>query len=546
MSATLKHVQLGELKGKSMDGSVQFLGLKYASLKNRLATAEFVDSYGSETTDATRYGPPPVSPVGAIHREFGFIQHSLPLPEVPTHSDLEGLNLNITVPVNKDGVIDPNAGLPVYVFIHGGGLSVGSSWYSHYDPAAIVKMSVEKGKPMIGVTINYRLGVTGFCTSKELREAGYNANNGFHDQHTAMRWIKKFIGGFGGDPDEITACGESAGGLAVTLFLCSKEPLMMRCLATGGTVLLFKPISESVAESAYQKIIEAFGLADMSPEDRIDALLNMPMDDLWQKVPTGAQLLPSVDGDTVPGTPNFQTVSSQEYSPSFIVPGRKWCKALMVGESKLDANIFAYLGLDARNPGIAQKFIDSANTTLSSHPEVAAQLLSSYDIKSDTNDDDALLSVLRFASEISFYAPARAFAQGWPNTPDSKLFLYHFNEGIPWDGRFKGEAGHILDVAYLFQNFNEHLDDAQLKVAKEYAEDFIKFVNGEDPWPAVKSGEGGLGAKVYGPSADGVTSRWVADGDPNKIGRDERVLKLGEMVGFDVVLEVFQNFVQRR
>jgi carboxylesterase type B len=94
-----------------------------------------------------------VSPVGAINREFDFIQKSLPLPEVPTHSDLEGLNLNITVPTNKDGAIDPIAKLPVYVFVHGGGFAVGSNWYPHYNPASIVKMSVEKGKPMIGVTI---------------------------------------------------------------------------------------------------------------------------------------------------------------------------------------------------------------------------------------------------------------------------------------------------------------------------------------------------------------------------------------------------------
>jgi carboxylesterase type B len=49
-------------------------------------------------------------------------------------------------------------------------------------------------------------------TSKELREAGYKANNGFHDQRTAMKWIKNNIGDFGGNPDEITTVGESAGG----------------------------------------------------------------------------------------------------------------------------------------------------------------------------------------------------------------------------------------------------------------------------------------------------------------------------------------------
>lgn len=54
--------------------------------------------------------------------------------------------------------------------------------------------------------------MAGFMTSKELRDAGYKANNGLHDQRVALKWIKRFIGGFGGDPQEITVAGESAGG----------------------------------------------------------------------------------------------------------------------------------------------------------------------------------------------------------------------------------------------------------------------------------------------------------------------------------------------
>jgi carboxylesterase type B len=151
---------------------------------------------------------------------------------------------------------------------------------------------------------------------------------------------------------------------------------------------------------------------------------------------------------------------------------------------------------------------------------------------------------LRFATEISFYAPALAFAKGWPQTKENKFFLYHFNEGNPWEGRFKGEAGHILDVAFLFQNFNEFLTDEQKAVAHAYAEDFINFVNGEDPWPPVEGGK--IGARVYGPSSAGITAKYVASGNPEEVGRQEHVLKLGEMAGFDAILSVFENFFQGR
>lgn len=114
---------------------------------------------------------------------------------------------------------------------------------------------------------------------------------------------------------------------------------MKRCLSTGGAVLLFKPIPPAVTESAYQTIIKALGLADKSPEDRISALLTMPVDDLWQKIPMGTPLLPSIDGDTVPGAPGFAEVASQSDNPAFPMPGRKWCSALMIGESQLDVSL---------------------------------------------------------------------------------------------------------------------------------------------------------------------------------------------------------------
>jgi carboxylesterase type B len=403
--------------------------------------------------------------------------------------------------------------------------------------------------------LSYRLGVAGFLTSKELRNAGLKANNGMHDQRTALRWIKKNITGFGGDPEEITTVGESAGASAyparslklvlttavsVTMLMCSEEPFMKRCLATGGSVLLLAPSTLEVAEATYEKLVDAFGLVDKSPEERVQAILNMPQDDLWRKIPVGASLLPVIDGETVIGHPNFAAISTLQDSASFPMPGRKWCESLMVGDSTLDANILAYMGIDARKSGLARTFAESVQNTLSSQPWAAKELLSSYNITPTTSDDDALLSILRFASEISFYAPARAFAQGWPR----KCFLYHFNETIPWEGRFEGEAGHILDVAYLFQNYNKHLDEEQRKVARTYAEDFIKFVNGEDPWPQVH--DDNMAARVYGPSSEGTTVKFVQPGLPREVGRQERVLKLGEKAGFDNVLAAFQNFFQGR
>ena len=59
---------------------------------------------------------------------------------------------------------------------------------------------------------SYRLGLPGFLTSSELRVAGYRANNGLWDQRVALKWVKEFISGFGGDANNLTVIGQSAGG----------------------------------------------------------------------------------------------------------------------------------------------------------------------------------------------------------------------------------------------------------------------------------------------------------------------------------------------
>ena len=98
---------------------------------------------------------------------------------------------------------------PVFVFIHGGGLSNGSS-----DQMDMSKVVRETG--VVGVTMNYRLGVFGFLGLPALTaEAGDSGNYGFADQQAALRWVRRNVAAFGGDPSRVTVGGESAGGWSV-------------------------------------------------------------------------------------------------------------------------------------------------------------------------------------------------------------------------------------------------------------------------------------------------------------------------------------------
>jgi carboxylesterase type B len=96
--------------------------------------------------------PMVLEPLNAIKMEFGFIQNSLPIPELKT-SGTECLHLNITVPLLEGVPPGKETKLPVFVFVHGGGYSIGSNSWPQYDQSRIVKLSNELGMPVLGVGI---------------------------------------------------------------------------------------------------------------------------------------------------------------------------------------------------------------------------------------------------------------------------------------------------------------------------------------------------------------------------------------------------------
>ncbi|KAF2015214.1 alpha/beta-hydrolase [Aaosphaeria arxii CBS 175.79] len=123
------------------------------------------------------------------------------------------LYLNVVRPSGYE-----NSTLPVAFWIHGGGLAQGSAIDQRYNMSFIVERSVEIGKPIIGVSINYRLSMFGFVNGEEVVESG-NANLGFRDQRLGLAWVQENIEAFGGDPKQVTIFGESAGALSVGMHL---------------------------------------------------------------------------------------------------------------------------------------------------------------------------------------------------------------------------------------------------------------------------------------------------------------------------------------
>ncbi|KAH6929821.1 hypothetical protein HPB50_005972 [Hyalomma asiaticum] len=120
---------------------------------------------------------------------------------------------------------------PVVVFIHGGAFQWGDSSLYLYNPSNFVALA-----DVVFVSFNYRLGIFGFLDSKA---AGIQGNMGLWDQNLVLKWIRRNIDRFGGDPDEVTLLGQSAGGISAALHALSpySRGLFKRLVLQSGTPL---------------------------------------------------------------------------------------------------------------------------------------------------------------------------------------------------------------------------------------------------------------------------------------------------------------------
>ncbi|KAK5127009.1 hypothetical protein LTR85_008368 [Meristemomyces frigidus] len=528
-TTTLSHPTIGSINGTTAKPGVkQYLGLQYATLADRFAPAALKEYTANDSLDATQVGPQVIDAPNGPQMEQSLIQHTL--PDDTSHltaSDTEGLNLNITV---SEGTSE-DAQLPVFVFIHGGGFMLGSATWPQYDFAKFVRLSKEKGLPIIAVSLNYRLGIAGLLTSKEMRDAGYKPNNAVRDQRTALQWVKKHIAGFGGDAQNVTLAGESAGSVSCTYHLQSKEPLFKRVVLMSGTSLLMSPVPVEVAERSYQSAINALGLESATAEERIQALLRIDATELRSKLMT-VPMLPMVDDELPLASYTFADFAIGKTN----LPGAEWCESVMTGDCQFDGNIQG-LRLMHRKQGIASAFCQHMQTAFST-AEIMDKLLQAYNLTPDLDDDTAFFRVLEVANDIGFYAPTVAYAQA--QSKDVETYMYRFNEPNPWDGPWKGHSTHILDIALLFQNFNEYLEPAQRELAETFAEDVFTFACGKEPWQAWENGK--RVAKVLGPQ--GKTE--VVEDQPEKVGRRKVLFDLAEEVsgGMDHLAEAFNGFLR--
>jgi para-nitrobenzyl esterase len=209
---TVADTAYGKVRGTEIaDGVLAWRGIPYAAPPVgglRLRPPAPPEPWAG-VRDAVEYGSQSLQPDPAGPQ--------LPLPPV----DEDCLYLNVTAPAAA-------AGRPVLLWIHGGGFETGHGPDQAGDGAAFAK-----SHGLVVVTFNYRLGALGFLDVPGERPTGAF---GLHDQVAALRWTRENIAGFGGDPEQITVYGLSAGGKSVTNLLASPlaKGLIRRAAESSG------------------------------------------------------------------------------------------------------------------------------------------------------------------------------------------------------------------------------------------------------------------------------------------------------------------------
>lgn len=215
----------------------------------------------------------------------------------PPPASEDCLTLNVFAPAMKS-----DRPLPVMFWIHGGGFVNGSGTAALYDGTGLAQQGV------VVVTINYRLGRLGFFAHPALMRAApkdLQGNYALMDQIAALQWVKRNIGVFGGDANNVTIFGESAGGAAVNTLMISPPArgLFHKAISQSGLgrerrMLLDRPAPDGKVSALDDGVQFATKLGLKNPD--VAALRAVPADAIVKATDSSQYVSPIIDGKLVP------------------------------------------------------------------------------------------------------------------------------------------------------------------------------------------------------------------------------------------------------
>jgi para-nitrobenzyl esterase len=447
----------GAVRGLHANNAREFFGIPYAA----------------PPVGALRWRPPhPAAPwpgvrnatsPGSTCAQIGSIATGV----ITTSTSEDCLYLNVYTPT-----VTGRGGLPVMVWIHGGGFTGGAG--SIYDGSVLAAQG-----HVIVVTINYRLGAFGFLALPGLDRKEAGGDFGLLDQQAALRWVQRNARAFGGNPHDVTEFGESAGAASVCDNMASPAAagLFARAIAESGC-LLSSP-SRQAAETTGRAFAARLGCADIATQ--VACLRGKSVAGILQ-----AQS--SFGWAPVAGTPVLPLQPAAAFAA-----GRYTHVPLLQGTNHDEGRFFVALGYDlAGHPLTAAQY---AQVIQASYGASAAAVLAQYPLSGYASPDLAYAQVI---TDSAFSCPALLADQ---LARRSGVYAYEFSDPNPPDDfnlttlTFPLGAAHSTELQYVFQRI-PFLDTvppfsaAQLALSSQMIAYWTRFAATGSPDHGLSGGSG--------------------------------------------------------
>ncbi|MDB5136939.1 MAG: carboxylesterase family protein [Mucilaginibacter sp.] len=401
------------------------------------------------------FGPSPMQPKPV---PFMVYTAEFLIPEQPISEDCLYLNVWTNAKTKADKK-------PVFVWIYGGGFTSGGTACAIYNGEAMAK------KGVIFVSVNYRVGVFGFLAHPELTKESpdkASGNYGLLDQIAALKWVKKNIAAFGGDPDKVTIAGQSAGSMSVNCLVASPltKGLFNRAIAESGSLLIKNPM---LASSSLQSAEEQGAkLAEKAGAKSLAEMRAMPAEEVMKKLQ--GRYAPIVDGYVLP-----------ESVADIFAKGKQNHVPLLTGWNADEAFVAGFKNKE-----------DFKKQAEADYGADAAEFLKYFPAETD---EQAARSQIEINRNMIFALSGYKWANIQSKAANSPVYVYNFARKVPATGDMvKYGAFHTAEVSYVMDNLKflnnrpfEPADDALAKLMSAYWVNFIKTGNpngnGLPAWP---------------------------------------------------------------
>ncbi|WVQ79888.1 hypothetical protein IAT38_001988 [Cryptococcus sp. DSM 104549] len=382
--------------------------------------------------------------------------------------------------------------LPVMVWVYGGAFTSGSA--AIFNATALMGYGLQTKRPFVFVALNYRLGAFGWGYGSGFAENGA-ANLGLKDIKKGLEWVQENIGVFGGDKDQVTVFGESAGAISISLLYLDPEISLFRSAIMESGAQSTSPLgpTDTTWDDAYKYLLIQAGcdgfqcLKGLSAEKLLDAQMGVKNNTAFK---AGFVFGPSIDGELIPDSP-FGLLLDGKFAKIPFITGNNKDEGTLFTPTTVNSTLYGLGLIDLMEP------VDPSNDTLKQvvalYPDDPS-LGSPFDTGNNTFGlSSAWKQTAAILGDANFQATRRNFLRQVNQHGMNQTWTYQFEQITPGAEGYLGSY-HSSEIPYVYGSAgpgNGECTEEDAELSQKMMDYWLNFAYYTDPnganateWPA--------------------------------------------------------------